>query len=54
MFIESGKCYNQSIATIKSGTIESLIYKINVQYYSQDIYLINIEGLGKIMSLVKN
>jgi len=54
MFIESGKCYNQSIATIKSGTIESLIYKINVQYYSQDIYLIYIEGLGKIMSLVKN
>ncbi len=39
---------------IESGTIDSLIYKINVQLYSQGIYLIYIEGLGKIMSLVKN
>ena len=39
---------------IESGTIDSLIYKINVQHYSQGIYLIYIEGLGKIVSLVKN
>ena len=39
---------------IESGTIDSLIYKINVQLYSQGIYLIYIEGLGKIVSLVKN
>ena len=39
---------------IESGTIDSLIYKINVQHYSQGIYLIYIEGLGKIVNLVKN
>ena len=53
MFIESGKCYNQSVETIKSGTIESLIYKINVQY-SQGIYLIYIEGLESSVKISKN
>ena len=54
MFIESGKCLNQSLVTIKSGTIDSLIYKIKLQHYSQGIYLIYTEELGKIVSLVKN
>ena len=39
---------------IESGTIDSLIYKINVQHYSQGIYLIYIEGLESSVKISKN
>ena len=39
---------------IESGTIESLVHKINLMQYSQGIYLIYIEGLESSVKISKN
>jgi hypothetical protein len=39
---------------IESGTIESLVHKINLRQYSQGIYLIYIEGLESSVKISKN
>ena len=39
---------------IESGTIESLVHKINLRQYSQGIYLIYIEGLESSVKVSKN
>ena len=52
--IRKYKILNLMGKEIESGTIESLVHKINLRQYSQGIYLIYIEGLESSVKISKN